>query len=106
MLIEKAYAAGAPAAGAGGLEAFILPVAILVLFYFFLLRPQQKRQKELQKMIDALQKGDEVLTAGGLMGKVVAVAEQSLRVQIAQNTEIQVQRSAVTAILPKGSVSF
>jgi len=75
-----------------------------VVLYFVMIRPQMKRQKEHRAMIDALAKGDEVATAGGLLGKVTRLDEQYLTVEISQGVEIQVQRSAVVQVLPKGTL--
>ena len=103
MLISNAYAA--PAASAQDPIMGLLPfVVIFVLFYFMLIRPQMKRAKEQKKMIGALQKGDEVITAGGLLGKIIKVGEQFVSLEIADNVTIQVQKQTVQTLLPKGSV--
>ena len=103
MFISDAYAAPAPAAQDPILG--LLPfVVIFVLFYFMLIRPQMKRAKEQKKMIDALQKGDEVITAGGLLGKITKVGEQYVSLEIADNVTIQVQKQTVQTLLPKGTV--
>ena len=107
MLISPAYAqAAAPAAGpfGGDLMAFLPMVAIFVVFYFLLIRPQQKRAKETKAMLAALQKGDEVITAGGIVGKVSKLDEAYASVEVAPNVEIKVQRSAISLMLPKGTV--
>ncbi|PPJ80355.1 preprotein translocase subunit YajC, partial [Staphylococcus haemolyticus] len=75
-----------------------------VVLWFIMIRPQMKRQKETKAMLEALAKGDEVVTAGGILGKVSKVAEQYVTVEIAANTEITVQKSAVTTVLPKGTL--
>ncbi len=77
---------------------------MFVVLYFIMIRPQMKRQKEHRAMIEALAKGDEVATAGGLLGRVTRLGEGSLHLEIANGVEVQVQRSAVTQVLPKGSV--
>lgn len=103
MFISDAYAAPAPAAQDPILG--LLPfVVIFVLFYFMLIRPQMKRAKEQKKMIEALQKGDEVITAGGLLGKITKVGEQYVSLEIADNVTIQVQKQTVQTLLPKGTV--
>jgi preprotein translocase subunit YajC len=103
VFISDAYAAPAPAAQDPILS--LLPfVVIFVLFYFMLIRPQMKRAKEQKKMIDALQKGDEVITAGGLLGKITKVGEQYVSLEIADNVTIQVQKQTVQTLLPKGTV--
>nr|WP_250903304.1 MULTISPECIES: preprotein translocase subunit YajC [Ralstonia] len=82
-----------------------LPIILMfVVLWFIMIRPQMKRQKETKAMLEALAKGDEVVTAGGILGKVSKVAEQYVTVEIAANTEITVQKSAVTTVLPKGTL--
>jgi preprotein translocase subunit YajC len=92
--------------GAGGNEFLsLLPmVGIFVVFYFLLIRPQQKRAKEQKAMIEAVQKGDEVVTAGGMVGKVVKLDENYITLAVGGSIEISFQRNAVTALLPKGSL--
>ena len=83
----------------------MLPLVLMfVVLYFVMIRPQMKRQKEHRAMIDALAKGDEVATAGGIIGKVTRLAEGFLHIEIASNVEVQIQRSAVVQVLPKGTV--
>ena len=82
----------------------MLPLVLMfVVLYFVMIRPQMKRQKEHRAMIDALAKGDDVATAGGIIGTVTRMADQFIYIQIASGVEIQIQRSAVTQVLPKGS---
>ena len=105
LLIPSAYAQAAPAAGFGGdMMAFLPMIAIFVVFYFLLIRPQQKKAKEAKAMLDALQKGDEVVTAGGILGRISRITDQYVTVEIAPNTEITVQRGAVAQLLPKGTI--
>lgn len=106
FLISDAYAQTAPAAGGatGGLMSFLPIILMFVVLWFIMIRPQMKRQKETKAMLEALAKGDEVVTAGGILGKVSKVAEQYVTVEIAANTEITVQKSAVTTVLPKGTL--
>ena len=103
MLISPAYAQAA----AGGTESTLLGMLPLVLMfvvlYFVMIRPQMKRQKEARAMLDALAKGDEVATAGGLLGRISVLGDQFLTLEIANGVEIKVQRSAVVQVLPKGS---
>ena len=106
MLISSAYAQ-APAAGAPqGIDmGFIITMVLMFgALYFFMIRPQMKRQKEQKKMVDELQKGDEVVTAGGVVGRITKLSEGYLTLEIAQNTEIVVQRVAVSLLLPKGTL--
>ena len=105
MLIPSAFAQ-APAAGAGdaGLMSFLPIVLMFVLLYFLMIRPQMKRQKEQKSMIDALQKGDEVVTAGGIAGKITKLGDAYLTLEIASQTEVSVQKTAVQTLLPKGTL--
>ena len=83
----------------------MLPLVLMfVVLYFVMIRPQMKRQKEHRAMIDALAKGDEVATAGGLLGKVTKLGDNHLGVEIAAGVEVQLQRSAVVQVLPKGTL--
>ncbi|MEO7008778.1 MAG: preprotein translocase subunit YajC [Caldimonas sp.] len=110
MFISEAFAQAAPAATSGSESPFgnlgtMLPLVLMfVVLYFVMIRPQMKRQKEHKTMIEALAKGDEVVTSGGLLGKVTKIGETFLSVEIANAVEIQVQRSAVVQVLPKGTV--
>jgi len=83
---------------------FVMMGGILVLFYFMLIRPQNKRRKEHQNLLAGLQKGDEVVTAGGMVGVINKVEDDFVKVQVAPNIEVRVQKSAVGATLPKGTV--
>lgn len=108
MFISQAFAQSAPAASGGGTESTLfslLPLVLMfVVLYFIMIRPQMKRQKEHRAMIDALAKGDEVATAGGVLGKVTKLGDAYLSLEIANGVEVQVQRSAVVQVLPKGSI--
>jgi preprotein translocase subunit YajC len=107
VFITEAFAQAAPAATSGsglGIEQLVMFGGLFVVMYFVMIRPQMKRQKEHKALIDALAKGDEVVTTGGLMGKVSKMSESSLHVEIANGIEVQVQRSAVIQVLPKGSL--
>ncbi|HEU4589953.1 MAG TPA: preprotein translocase subunit YajC [Steroidobacteraceae bacterium] len=98
-----AQAAGGAPAG-GGLTPFIMMAVFVVIFYFLLIRPQQKKQKEHQAMLSKIAAGDEVVTAGGILGRVIEVGEQFLTVEIADNVRIKVQRFQVTSLVPKGTL--
>ena len=106
MLISNAFAQSAPAAGgdAGGLMSFIPLILMFVVLYFIMIRPQMKRQKETKAMLEALAAGDEVITAGGILGKVTAVKEQYVTLELVPGTEVQMQKNAVTSVLPKGTI--
>lgn len=105
LFIANAYAEGAaPAAARGaGYELVMLGIFALV-FYFLLLRPQLKRQKEHKALMDALQTGDEVVFAGGLVGTIRKVDGDFAVIELANNVEVKVQRSSVIATLPKGTI--
>ena len=98
-----AQAAGGAPAG-GGLTPFIMMAVFVVIFYFLLIRPQQKKQKEHQAMLSKIAAGDEVITAGGILGRVVDVGDQFITVEIADNVRIKVQRFQVTSLVPKGTL--
>jgi preprotein translocase subunit YajC len=103
VLISEAWAQGAAAPG-GGMESMLLIVLMFVVLYFLMIRPQMKRAKEHKAMIEALQKGDEVITAGGMLGRISKINENYATLEIANNVEIQVQRAAVQLVLPKGTI--
>lgn len=105
FLISDAYAQAAPAGAASDPIMQFLPlIVIMVAFYFILLRPQQKRQKEHKSMIEALKKGDEVVTGGGVLGRIVEVGDNFVSIEVADNVVIKVQKAAVSSLLPKGTV--
>lgn len=104
LFISNAYAEGAAAHQGGGFMEFLPLIALLAVFYFLILRPQQKRAKEHAALVAALQKGDEVVTIGGVLGKVVKVGEENVMVEIASGVEVQVQKPAVQTVLPKGTI--
>src|SRR5207344_2985228 len=107
LIIAPSPAQSPPAAAApfgSDLMAFLPMVAIFVVFYFLLIRPQQKRAKETKAMLAALQKGDEVITAGGIIGKVAKLNDQYAAIEIAPDVEISVQRGAISQLLPKGTI--
>jgi preprotein translocase subunit YajC len=102
VFISNAYAAGATSSN--DLMSFLPLIVIFVLFFFMIIRPQMKAAKAQREMIAALQKGDEVITSGGIVGKVTKVAESFVSIEIAANTEITVQKQAVQSALPKGTI--
>ncbi|MEO7335447.1 MAG: preprotein translocase subunit YajC [Caldimonas sp.] len=110
MFISEAFAQAAPAATSaadspfGNLGTMLPLVLMFVVLYFVMIRPQMKRQKEHKTMIEALGKGDEIVTSGGLLGKITKIGESFIGIEIANGIEIQVQRSAVVQVLPKGTV--
>lgn len=103
MFIKEAWAQAAAPGGADLMS--MLPIILMfVVLYFVMIRPQMKRAKEHKAMVDALQKGDEVIAAGGVLGKVTKVADNYVTIEIADKIEIRVQRPAVQLVLPKGTV--
>ena len=105
FFIEDALAQTGGTPGGGDLLTNMLPfILIIVVFYFLLIRPQQKRQKDHKQMVDAVGTGDEVVTGGGVLGKVTDIGEQFLTVEIANNVSIKVQKHTISAVLPKGTV--
>ena len=110
FLISDALAADAGAAAGGALMQFLPLILIIVVFWLFLIRPQQKRQKEHMKMVQGLAVGDEVMTAGGILGKIAGLDENNIRIQIAavdgQPVTILMNRQTVASVLPKGTVQF
>jgi preprotein translocase subunit YajC len=105
FFISNAYAqAGAPAPAGGGIEFMIMIAIFFALMYFMIIRPQSKRAKEHRKLLEALSKGDEVVTSGGMVGKISAVGENFLEVEVSEGTVVKVQKQAVTAVLPKGTI--
>ena len=103
-MISPAYAQAGGAPGGADLMSFLPIIAIFIVFYFLLIRPQQKRAKETKAMLAALQKGDEVVTAGGVVGKIATLDAQYAAVEVAPNIEITVQRGAIAQLLPKGTI--
>ncbi|WP_028102616.1 preprotein translocase subunit YajC [Pseudoduganella violaceinigra] len=105
MFISNAYAQTAADAGAfGGLPNIVILVGMLAVMYFVMIRPQQKRAKEQKTMMEALAKGDEVVTIGGIMGKVTKVNDQNVAIEVSQGTEVWVQKHAISSQLPKGTL--
>jgi len=104
LLISPAWAQAPAAAQGGGIESILLIVVMFGVMYFLMIRPQMKRAKEHKSMVDSLQKGDEVITAGGILGRITKVDYQYVTVAIAASVEIQAQRQAVQTVLPKGTI--
>ncbi len=105
MLISDAFAqAAAPAQNDASLISLLPMIGILVLFYFLLIRPQSKRAKEHKQMVEALQRGDEVVTNGGILGQVINVSESYVIVEIAPGIEVTTLKSSVQTLLPKGTL--
>jgi preprotein translocase subunit YajC len=103
MFISNAYAAEA-AQQPSPWGSLIMLLVFGVIFYFLLIRPQAKRAKEHKEMISSLEKGDEVVTSGGLIGRIVDLNENLVKIKIADNTEVLVQRGMIASVLPKGTI--
>jgi len=106
VFISNAYAQAAPAAASpeSSLLGMLPLVLMFVVLYFAMIRPQMKRQKEHKAMIESIAKGDEVVTAGGILGKVSKLGDNFIHLEVANGVELQLQRSAITQVLPKGSI--
>lgn len=104
MFISNAYAESAAAAPQAGFMEFLPLIALVAVFYFLVLRPQSKRAKEHKAMVEALQRGDEVITVGGQVGTVSKVYEEYAGVEIAENVIVTVQKAAIQNVLPKGTI--
>jgi preprotein translocase subunit YajC len=101
FFIQNAYAQGAQQ---GDSTSFIIMMVLMfAAFYFLLIRPQQKKQKQHNELVSALQVGDEVLTAGGILGKITGVSEHYAVIAISDNTEIKIQKASVSMVVPKGT---
>ncbi len=99
-----AEAGAATTQQADPLMSLLLPIGLVVLFYFFLIRPQSKRQKEHKAMVNDLQKGEEVLTSGGILGKITKINDDFITLEIAKDVSLNIQRSAIQTIMPKGTI--
>jgi len=104
VLITQAWAQGAGGPAGGGIESMLLIVLMFVVLYFLMIRPQMKRAKEHKTLLESLQKGDEVVTVGGVLGRITKLNENYVTLEIANNIEVQVQRPAVQVLLPKGTI--
>jgi preprotein translocase subunit YajC len=106
LFISEAAAqtAAAQPASPSWINALFLPAMLIVVFYFLLIRPQQKKQKEHRAMIDQLSVGTEIVTGGGVLGKVTALGEQFITIEIADGVNIKVQRHSIGAVLPKDTI--
>ncbi|MEW5009439.1 MAG: preprotein translocase subunit YajC [Cycloclasticus sp.] len=108
FLISNAVAAeevstAAEEAGKAGFEGLLFPVALIAIFYFLLIRPQQKRTKDHKKMMSEAKKGDEIVTNGGLLGKITEVGDHFLSMDVANNVSVQVSKSSIASVMPKGT---
>ena len=106
FFISDAMAEGTAQAAQQGdpIMGLLFPIGLVVLFYFFLIRPQSKRAKEHRQMVEAIGKGDEVVTSGGVLGKVVDVKENFVSLEISDNVTVSVQKNMVSTLMPKGTI--
>ena len=104
FLISDAYAQTAAPAAAGGDFSIYMIIGMMVIFFFVMVRPQMKRAKETKNMLEALAKGDEVVTVGGVLGRISKLGDTYVHIEAATNVELQIQRSAIVQVLPKGTL--
>ncbi len=93
-----------PGSVAGGWEGLLFPLGLILILYFFMIRPQMKRQKEHKAMVDSLSKGDEVAIEGGLIGRITDLGDNFAQIEVAEGVNVKVRKQAVAAVLPKGSI--
>jgi preprotein translocase subunit YajC len=104
LFISNAYAEGAAPAAGGSFMDFLPLVALVAVFYFMIIRPQMKRGKEMKIMLEALQKGDEVATTGGVLGRIVKVGDSYISLEVAEGVNLNIQKGAIQTVLPKGTI--
>ena len=104
FISDAAAQTAAPAAGGSITSALLLPVLLIVVFYFLLIRPQQKKQKEHRQMVEALGVGTEIVTGGGVLGKITDLGEQFVTVEIADGVKVKIQRHSIASVLPKDTL--
>ena len=104
FLISNAYAQTAAPASGGGDFPYVMVIAMMVVFFFVMVRPQMKRAKETKTMLEALAKGDEVVTVGGVLGRISKIGDTYIHIETGTNVELQIQRSAIVQVLPKGTL--
>ena len=105
FFISDAMAEAAPTAAGPGLEGLIFPIGLVIILYFFMIRPQVKRQKEHRALVSSLKKGDEVQSVGGLMGKITDIGDNFVKIEVAENVELTLRRNSIEAVMPKGSLA-
>ena len=104
FLISPAYAQAAGGSAGGGFSQILILVVFVAIFYFMLIRPQQKRMKDQQAMLSKLVSGDEVVTSGGILGRITEVGEVFITLEVADGVRIRVQRTQITQLMPKGTL--
>lgn len=104
FLISDAMAESTQGPVGGGTSMFIMIGIFFAIMYFMIIRPQQKRQKDHQKLITSLAKGDEVVTSGGMMGRILKVGDNSIQVEVSEGVSVKLQKNSISSVLPKGSL--
>lgn len=104
LFVSNAFAEGSAPAAGGGIMDFLPLIGLAAVFFFMVLRPQMKRAKEMKVMLAALQKGDEVVTTGGVMGRIVKVGDSHISVEVAEGVNLNIQKAAIQTVLPKGTL--
>lgn len=104
FFISNAYAQDAAGPAGGGMELLIMMAVFFAIMYFMIIRPQQKRSKEHKNMLESLSKGDEIVTGGGLLGKVTNIGEGFTEMEIAEGVTVKVQKQAIATVMPKGTM--
>jgi len=104
FFIADAFAQGAPAGPEADMSSFFILLVPIVVLWFLMIRPQMKRQKEHTKMVEALVKGDEAVTNGGILGKITEVGDSFVKMEVSKSIEVKVQRNAIASIMPKGTI--
>ncbi|MEZ5479749.1 MAG: preprotein translocase subunit YajC [Thiolinea sp.] len=104
FFISDAWAQDAAAPAGGGLEMILMMVVFFAIMYFMIIRPQQKRAKEHKAMLESLGKGDEIVTGGGLLGKISNITDNFIEIEVADNIRVKVQKQAVATVMPKGTL--
>lgn len=104
FFISDALAEGAGASQGDPILGLLFPIGLVVILYFFMIRPQVKRQKEHRKMVEALAKGDEIVTMGGVVGRVTDLGDEFATLEVADGVNLKIRRSSVESVLPKGSI--
>lgn len=104
FFITDAFAQGAPASQEPGMSGFLIMLIPIAVLWFLMIRPQMKRQKEHTKMVAAITKGDEAVTTGGILGRITEVGESFVKLEISKSIEVKVQRHAIAAVMPKGTI--
>ena len=104
FISTRSHKRAAPAASPSMISTLLLPVMLIVVFYFLLIRPQQKKEKEHSAMVEALGVGTEIVTGGGILGKVTELGEQFVTIEIADGVNVKIQRHSISAVLPKDTI--